>query len=564
MPDPPTGAPFDCLVLGAGIAGVTAARDLQRAGLRVLLVEGSDRVGGRMWSKRDLAADPERPGEFLPVEAGAEYVHVRKIGRYKEFWRELERQGFTAARFPKTSILAKRERKGRNRLFFPAWGETRSTSQALEDHEVRSSAPMLFMLELKDLFDPNKTDDLPAREFARSMKFVGRGMALAEYTLSAHTPGLLAPPPPGLAPGEPNPNDTISIAGLLKDEIPDQLIEPAEFRLEREVGGRREIPGYDSLPQAICREFQDLGGELRLSAAGETGRKVVRVERTADGKVAVTTRSGERFTGRAAIATFSVGMLDPARGEGAAIFGDLLTADKRRALEVVVMGPITKFGLVFKERLWGPRAAEMTVLSNPEGEARTFFSNFPDHAGGPHMLTGLLMSGDHLKIKDLDDEAAIAHLLAELQKVFDPGGEPWTPERVLAGTTDAAGVFRPAYFRQDWERDEFARGGNSYLRFHPPSAGRPGVTKAREALKDPRPTLPLFWAGEATAPAYDRGYQPLAVHGAYVSGVRAAEDVRKYLQLGGDPARFDKYYRKKYLERSFLDKLIDWFRDLFS
>jgi flavin-dependent dehydrogenase len=30
---------YDCLVLGAGIAGVTAARNLQAKGLRVLLLE---------------------------------------------------------------------------------------------------------------------------------------------------------------------------------------------------------------------------------------------------------------------------------------------------------------------------------------------------------------------------------------------------------------------------------------------------------------------------------------------------------------------------------------------
>ena len=74
------------------------------------------------------------------------------------------------------------------------------------------------------------------------------------------------------------------------------------------------------------------------------------------------------------------------------------------------------------------------------------------------------------------------------------------------------------------------------------------VTKAREALKDPRQTLPVFWAGEATAPAYDKGYQPLAVHGAYISGVRAAEDVHAYLNdHGGSAAKFGTYYKKKYL-----------------
>lgn len=40
----------DVIVVGAGLAGLVAMRDLQAAGLRVLVFEGKDRVGGRTWS----------------------------------------------------------------------------------------------------------------------------------------------------------------------------------------------------------------------------------------------------------------------------------------------------------------------------------------------------------------------------------------------------------------------------------------------------------------------------------------------------------------------------------
>jgi len=37
------------------------------------------------------------------------------------------------------------------------------------------------------------------------------------------------------------------------------------------------------------------------------------------------------------------------------------------------------------------------------------------------------------------------------------------------------------------------------------------------------------------------------VHGAYISGVRAADDVLHYLQVaGGDVAKFDHYYKLRY------------------
>jgi monoamine oxidase len=40
---------YDALVVGAGFAGLTAARDLAKDGKRVLIIEARDRIGGRAW-----------------------------------------------------------------------------------------------------------------------------------------------------------------------------------------------------------------------------------------------------------------------------------------------------------------------------------------------------------------------------------------------------------------------------------------------------------------------------------------------------------------------------------
>jgi monoamine oxidase len=58
----------DVIVIGAGAAGLMAARELTRASKRVLVLEGSHRAGGRV-----LTLFETRAG--MPIELGAEFVH---------------------------------------------------------------------------------------------------------------------------------------------------------------------------------------------------------------------------------------------------------------------------------------------------------------------------------------------------------------------------------------------------------------------------------------------------------------------------------------------------------
>src|SRR5947207_3948831 len=56
------------IIIGAGAAGLAAARDLSRAGHEVAVLEARDRIGGRVYTQRG----PETP---VPIELGAEFVH---------------------------------------------------------------------------------------------------------------------------------------------------------------------------------------------------------------------------------------------------------------------------------------------------------------------------------------------------------------------------------------------------------------------------------------------------------------------------------------------------------
>lgn len=60
--------PSEVLIIGGGIAGLTAARRLTEAGLRVSLLEARDHLGGRICTRHTA---------HYPVELGAEFVHGR-------------------------------------------------------------------------------------------------------------------------------------------------------------------------------------------------------------------------------------------------------------------------------------------------------------------------------------------------------------------------------------------------------------------------------------------------------------------------------------------------------
>lgn len=77
----------DVIVVGAGFAGLVAARELSHAGLDVLVLEGRDRIGGRTWLD-------ERMG--LELEVGGTWVHW--VQPY--VWAELRRYGIGLAPSP--------------------------------------------------------------------------------------------------------------------------------------------------------------------------------------------------------------------------------------------------------------------------------------------------------------------------------------------------------------------------------------------------------------------------------------------------------------------------------
>lgn len=74
---------YDVVVIGAGFAGATAARECAARGLRTLVLEARDRIGGRTWSTQ-LSS-----GEI--VEIGGTFVHWSQ----PHVWSEITRYNLT-------------------------------------------------------------------------------------------------------------------------------------------------------------------------------------------------------------------------------------------------------------------------------------------------------------------------------------------------------------------------------------------------------------------------------------------------------------------------------------
>lgn len=85
----PSAADPEVIVIGAGLAGLRAARDLAEQGRRVTVLEARDRVGGRGWTSIF-------PGVDVPVELGGTWFTehqpwvMQELGRYGQSVRQFE------------------------------------------------------------------------------------------------------------------------------------------------------------------------------------------------------------------------------------------------------------------------------------------------------------------------------------------------------------------------------------------------------------------------------------------------------------------------------------------
>jgi monoamine oxidase len=203
----------DVIVIGAGVAGLAAARELARTGVPVCVVEAGDRIGGRVYSLRDFCGEP--------VEAGAEFIH----GVGAETWPDVRAAGLTVRPCPHIRDTMFNIGYGAHWLPFVLLHPGLWPTFTILRHLARHKPP-----------------DISAREFIERRGYRGRARILAQMVLTAHLPGSI---------------DEVGVLGLVEDGV---------LKLETGVN-HRVVEGYDRLAEHIGR-----GVDLRRGFAVQTVR----------------------------------------------------------------------------------------------------------------------------------------------------------------------------------------------------------------------------------------------------------------------------------------------------
>ncbi|MDB6098608.1 MAG: hypothetical protein QOK23_916 [Gammaproteobacteria bacterium] len=398
-------APYDVLVVGAGVAGLAAGRLLAESGMTVAVLEARDRVGGRVWTREVSLGG----SNAVPVELGAEFIH----GLPPETNAVVHEAG-----------LQTYELRGSSLCFSNGhWADGAEQQKKIE--------PILDGL--KEFLAQQRGSDATFAEFLKTKSV---DIATAE-TVTNYIEGFNAADV-----------NRIGIAALCKQQQAEEAIEADRvFRVRT---------GYSGIPNYLARQFKRAGGELFLSTA---------VHKVAWNPASVTVEarhpSGENcmMHARRAVITVPLGVLQAEAIEFAPPLNEILLNAKR-----MIMGSAVRLVLIFRKRFWsewqlssqpsGIDAAlkSLSFLFTPSLLPGTWWTSFPDEsavltawAGGPKAKR----LGQLIAAKE-GGEALLNQCLDTLAMVFD---------RSLA---DIKGLLL-SWHVHDWDGDEYSRGAYSYV-----------------------------------------------------------------------------------------------------
>lgn len=280
----------DVVVIGAGAAGLAAARKLGERSHRVILLEARDRVGGRVFSAQPAPA-------LARAELGAEFIH----GRAPESMALLRTIG--SHTIPNTGE-----------------GWVRENGRLAPDNRDFIFAARLF--ERGSTLDPDQTIDDYLRPYETdeaSRRLAAQARAFAE----------------GFDAADPAIASTRAIA--------------QEWQSGVDWKSARPLNGYDAMFAYLRDACVRAGVTLELS----TIVRKVSWRRGAVEIAAVDAHGAARaFHASAAIVTLPAGVLRYTGDENAVAFDPELPTERRNALGFIESGHVVKVVLWFRTRFW--------------------------------------------------------------------------------------------------------------------------------------------------------------------------------------------------------------------
>jgi monoamine oxidase len=354
-----TSSKTDVVVIGAGAAGLSAARALDAGGVDVVVLEARERLGGRVLTLRD-ANTP------FPIELGAEFIH----GSAPELYSLLDDSG-----------LASLDISGRH------WHVAGSQLRPMDDFWERIDKVMRRL-------DGKRHPD---RSFATFLekKPGGRRLAAERRLALQFVEGFHAADP-----------DRISEQALASGGSP-----RGDVR-ERRLG--RVVEGYDHVIDALAGP---LGDRIRRSAVVMRVRwapgNVVVEARHPDG------RPRPAITARAAIIAVPLGVLKAAPGETGTIEFDPELRAKRESLDHLAMGSVVRVVLRLSERFWAsdwfakqsgrPDLDTLSFLHTNDEQFPIWWTAYPVRApiiigwhGGPTATTLAQLASEEIESAAID------------------------------------------------------------------------------------------------------------------------------------------------------------------
>lgn len=358
----------DVLVLGAGIAGIAAAGALRSQGRRVIVLEGRDRIGGRICTDRSLGG---------PVDLGAGWIYGFKGNPLAEL----------AERYHAATLASDWE----NLDLYDSDG-TRISEKAFLDSGTAFEKAIGQAWEEVAASDADVSlGDLARREMTRAGGDERR-QRLLNWQLSMVESDYA--------------EDLERLSGKLS-------------ALDEETGGDELMlrNGYQTIVAGLSE-----GLDIRL------GQRVNKVDSTG-ATIQVVTDKG-RFQARRVLVTLPLGVLQQRgsseRSAGAVQFVPELPRSKRDAMGRLGMGTLNRVVLRFPRSFWPPERDGFGFASTKQGEFPVFLNL--DRVSGIPALAALIAGSPARDIEPLADPEIVSQTVGILRRIFgskvpDPSGQ---------------------------------------------------------------------------------------------------------------------------------------------